>query len=179
MKKIAFVLALFLIIGVVSSFAQDSYTVDLSKLQGMSGTKKPTEGANNKAVPFTRQYDVWGVLFKDLPADIDWTKFNKAKIRIQPYAKNGKALKDAYGQVIISVFYEGNENNWDAAPSVFYPGANVPLKADNIGAAGPAPASKDAGAAITLTKAPGGIIIQNGAPTVATFDVLEVTFFKE
>ena len=179
MKKIAIVLALFLIVGAVGLFAQDRYTIDFSKLQGWGhDDKTATEGNNNRAAPFKRQYDGWGVMFTNLPANINWSQFNRVVVKVKAFNRSGRELRDAYGQIVCSIFYEGTPSNWDTPPSVWSAGPNVPLKADNIGAAGPTNASKDAGVAIALTKAPGGIIVQNTSDMVHTIEIVEVTFFK-
>ena len=170
MKKIAVVLALFLIVGAVSLFAQDRFTLDLSK---------HLDGPRRNPKEFEKQYDHYGILFKDLPANVNWSQFNRVIVRIKCFRNETAELREGFGNLLATIFYEGNPENW-GEPRVFDVGANVPFRAENIGAAGSSSGavSKDSGAPITLTKAPGGIMIQNASATVKYIEVLEITFFK-
>jgi uncharacterized membrane protein len=167
-KLVATLIVFFVVMGTVNLMAQNRITLDLDKNLSAKIT-----------TPFTRNYDVFGITFKDLPTNIDWTQFNRVVVKVQCKRASGRAITDDYGNAVCSIFYEGNPDNWDdPAKPVFYEGANVPIKADNIGSKGPAPISTDRGTPIKLTKAPGGIMIQNTSDTVVLIEVLEITFFK-
>jgi hypothetical protein len=170
MKKLVLTLVVFFVVmGSVSILAQERFTLDLDK----------NLSAKINSPAYTRNYDVYGIMFKDLPTNIDWTQFNRVIVRVQCKRNNGNNLRDDYGNAMFSLFYEGNPNNWDdPTKPVFYEGPNVPLKADNIGANGPAGVCSPRGANIKLTRAPGGIMLQNASPNVYFIEILEITFYK-
>ena len=168
MKKLAIVLALFLIAGSLSLFAQDRYTLTPENL---SAIKNPTA--------FTRQYDVWVVQFVDLPANINWSSFNRVIVRVKISNHSGRELKQGHGNVITTIFYENNPANHDDPKfPLFSIGPNVPFRSENLGETGPAAVSTDKGDRITLNKMPGGIVLQNGNTTTAFIEIMEITFFK-
>jgi hypothetical protein len=166
MKKLAVLFVLFCIVGGVNLFAQDTYTVDLSGLT----VKNPTA--------FPRQYDYHIVSFDNLPADVNWSRFNRVIVRVKFYGANGDEIRQAHGLGITSMYYERNPDN-PHSPEIF-DGANrnVPLKTDNIGLTGPGAASQDNGIRISLNRAPGGIVLQNGNARVAFIELVELTFFR-
>jgi hypothetical protein len=169
-KLVATLIVFFIVMGTVSLMAQAKprLTLDLDKNLSAKVTKA-----------FTRNYDVFGITFKDLPTNIDWTQFDRVVVKVQCKRASGRAINDDYGNGMISIFYEGNPDNWDdPTKPVFYEGANVPIKADNIGAKGPAPISTDRGTPIKMTRAPGGIMVQNASELVGSIEILEITFFK-
>lgn len=162
MKKfVATLIVFFIVMGSVSLLAQDRFTLDLTK--HVSATKNPTA--------FAKQYDYFGIEFIDLPRNINWTQYNRVIVRAQCQRSNGANLRDAEGNAFVMVFYDADGPKFDLGP-------NVPAKEWNIGSNGPGPISTDRGANITLTKAPGGIMLQNGSTSVAYIELLEVTFYK-
>jgi len=164
MKKIGPIfLALFLIVGAVSIFAQDRLTVDLSTLPL---TKNDT--------PFTKNYDDLLITFPAWPSNINWANFNRIIVKAKYFGADGSERKQADTEAMVSLIYDlkGDIRGPDMGP-----GPNTPLKQFNVG--GPSGGiSRDTGSAVRLTKAPEAILFQNSNVNVKFIEVTEITFFK-
>jgi len=164
MKKIGLIfLALFLVVGAVSLFAQDRLTVDLSTLPA---TKNDT--------PFAKNYDDFLIRFPAWPASINWANFNRVVVKAKYFNADGSERRQADGEAMVSLIYDlsGDIRGPDSGP-----GPNTPLKQFNVGG-GSGSIHRDAGSAVRLTKAPEGILFQNSNVNVKFIEVTEITFFK-
>jgi len=174
MKKITMVLALFLLVGVISAFAQDSFTVDLSKLPVKSDKITPAKRGGSA-------YGFYKINFPagTFPASLPWNKYNKIRVVYKYYGKDGAELPQSNNKAMVVLLYdpEGKYEEKDNGP-----GPNTPVKIFNVGGAnGSQKVSSPDGAPITpLTQAPGAILLQRqGSESVACIELIELTFFTK
>jgi len=150
--------------GGISLFAQNRLTVDLSTLP-----------ATRNAAPFTRAWDNFFIQFPPWPANINWSNFNRAIIRIKYFDENGVEIRQSDSRAVAILVY-------DPAGDIFGlpnggPSSNIPLKELNVGG-GSGMVHRDNGARISLDRAPGGINFQNNDLSVRFIEVTEITFFR-
>jgi len=163
MKKFVVFLALFFVV-IGGLFAQNRVSVDLSQLESI-----------RNPVAFTRQFDFWGVNIEGaVPSNVNWTQMNRIIVRVKYFrGANGQTeIRQGSGIAHCHLFYDYS-GNWFDAGNIAIP------RIDNIGLTGPAPASQDQGRAISLTRAPAGIVFQNAAANVTFIEIQEITFFRE
>jgi len=187
MKKITIVLALFLIVGVIGAFAQDSFTVDLSKLANAQpslngdGTIVVRSTAISPSRGGGAAYGFYQVDFPagTFPANLPWADYNRCRVVLRYYRSNGNEIRQGASQAGITIAYDRNgsfEEN-DTGP-----GPNTPVKFWNVGGAnGNQRPSSEAGQSIRpLTRAPEAMWLQRqGNTSVATIELVELTFFKQ
>jgi len=173
MKKIVPIfLALFLIVGAVSLFAQDKLTVNLNTLKAMKmdgnnvSDESTGETVRNKE-PFTRNYDNLPILFTELPANI--TSYRRVTIKAKYFNASGEEIKQADGNAMVTLFY-------DVKADLFTDGnPNLIIKEFNVGG-GSSGISRDRGVAMRLNKPPAGILLQNSNANVKFIEITEITF---
>jgi len=172
MKKITIILALFLLVGVISAFAQDSFTVNLSKLPVKSDKITPAKRGGSA-------YGFYKIVFPagTFPANLPWDKYNRIRVVFKYYKADGTEIAQSNDQAMVVLLYDPDgkyeENDNGAGP-------NTPVKIFNVGGAnGKEKVSSPAGAFIKpLTKAPGAILLQRqGKTSVAAIELIELTFF--
>ena len=175
MKKIAIVLALFLLVGIISAFAQNSFTVDLSKLPAVrnEGPLTPSPGGG-------APYGFWKIDFPEgtFPANLPWAEYNRIRVVFKYFRSNGQEIRQGQSNCMVVIAYNPN-GDLEGPPTS--PGPNTPVKIFNVGGAnGTIRVSSEAGAPITpLRQAPGAIVLQRqGNTAVATIELAELTFFK-
>jgi hypothetical protein len=180
MKKLVVTLIVFFIVmGSVSLMAQTRVTVDLSTVKynyftnadNLYGT--PTPGFKN-AEPFKGIYDGMFIHFAAWPRSIDFTAFDRIIVKVKYYRANGAEIRQGDGQAMAVLVYDPTG---DVKGPEQGAGPNTPLKQFNVGGTS-STISKDAGTALRLTKAPGGILLQNTNVNVKFIEVEEITFFK-
>jgi hypothetical protein len=182
-KLVAVLLVFFLIMGSVSLMAQAKprLTLDLSKLTAVNllpGDKigDPIGGTilmNDE--PFPKNYADLMVLIPEMPG-VDWTAFDRVIIKVKFFREKGKSEvaqpKDGLGMVTILYDVNGDIRGGSGEG----PGPNNPLKTYNLG--GTSSRISTGGSPLRMTKAPGGILIQNSTSDVKFIQLMEVTFFK-
>ena len=174
MKKIAIALVLCLaVIG--TAVAQDSFTVDLSKLPAVKneGRLTPAPGGGN-------DYAFFKIDFPEgtFPEDLPWASYDRIRVIFKYFRSNGAEIRQGNSNCMVVVAYDPN-GDLEGPPQS--PGPNTPVKIFNVGGAnGNVRVSSPAGAPIRpLTRAPGAILLQRqGNPSVATIELVELTFFK-
>jgi len=171
MKKIAIALVLCLIvIGTVA--AQDSFTVDLSKL-----------GEVRNPEPITTPYGAFTILFPEgtFPENLPWSTYNRIRVVFKYFRANGAEIRQGNENAFVVVVYDPKG---DVAGPPQGPGPNTPVKIFNVGGSNnrSGAVSSPAGAGITpLTKAPGAIMLQRqgDGSAVRFIELVELTFFKQ
>jgi hypothetical protein len=164
MKKIGPIfLALFLIVGAVSIFAQDRLSVDLSTLP-----------LTKNATPFVKNYDDLLITFPEWPSSINWSNFNRIIVKAKYFNADGSERRQADTEAMVSLIYD---LNGDIRGPDMGPGPNTPLKQFNVGGSSGS-VHRDTGSAVRLTKAPQAILLQNSNVNVKFIEVTEITFFK-
>jgi hypothetical protein len=172
MKKITMILGFFLLVGVIGAFAQESFTVNLSKLPVKSDKITAARKGGDA-------YGFYKIVFPagTFPADLPWAKYNRIKVVYKYYKKDGTEIAQGNDQAMVVLLYdpdgkyEENDNG---------PGPNTPVKIFNVGGAnGKEKVSSPEGSFIKpLTKAPGAILLQRqGKTSVGTIELIELTFF--
>ena len=186
MKKIAIVLVLcLLVVGI--AVAQDSVTVDISKLEGavpsLSGDGTMVVRNQSRLTPSPgggNDYAFWIQTLPEgtFPADAPWATYDKIRVKFRYYRANGNAIRQGNSNCMVVIMYDAAGDS-EGPPQG--PGPNTPVKIFNVGGAnGNVRISSPAGAPIRpLTKAPGGIVMQRqGNSSIATIELEELTFFK-
>jgi hypothetical protein len=165
MKKLAVTLTLFLIVmGSVGLFAQDRLTVDLKTLP-----------LTRNAEAFKARWDDLMIVFPAWPATINWPNFNRVVVKIKYFDANNREIRQQDGQAILSLVEDPNGDI--RGPGTEGPSPNIPYKTYNVGG-GSSSISRDTGAMVRFTKAPGAILIQNADANVKFIEVQEITFFR-
>jgi hypothetical protein len=182
MKKIAIVLVLFLLVGIVGVFAQDSFRVDISKLPGATpeGTVRSTSMTPSKGGGAPYAYFKIDFPEGTFPADLPWANYNRIRVVFKYYRANGAEIRQGNGNAMVVIAYDPNGDLEGPPQSA---GPNTPVKIFNVGGNQNAggPVSSEGGSRITpLTRAPGAILLQrNGNSAVASIELVELTFFKQ
>ena len=186
MKKIAIALLLCLLV-VGMAVAQDSVTVDISKLPGavpsLNGDGTIVVRNQNRLTPSPgggNDYAFWIQALPEgtFPADAPWSTYDKIRVVFRYYRSNGNEIRQGNSNCMVVVMYDPAGDSEGPANG---PGPNTPVKIFNVGGAnGNVRVSSPAGSTIRpLTKAPGGIVMQRqGNGSVATIELVELTFFK-
>jgi len=190
MKKIgiifAIVVALTLVAGCASSGGGSSvsgggggdlkpYSVDLSTLSyrvfSNSGNNLITNVAKGtkNATPLPTQWDGVLFLFSDFPVDV--TKYKRVTINAKYYDSTGAEIKQSDGKAMVVVIYD---INGDLKGPELGAGKNTPLKEFNLGGFSGI-VSTDKGTRLTLTKAPGGVLLQAADPSVKFIEITQFT----
>ncbi|MDR2964677.1 MAG: hypothetical protein LBU88_02760 [Treponema sp.] len=171
MKKFAIALVLCLIVT-AGVFAQDSFTVDLSKL----GELKNSE-------PINTPYGMFVINFPEgtFPANLPWAQYNRIRVIFKYFRANGAEVRQGNENAFVVLVYDPNG---DVAGPPQGPGPNTPVKIFNVGGSNnrSGAISSPAGAGITpLTQAPGAILLQRQGPDspVRFIELVELTFFKQ
>jgi hypothetical protein len=172
MKKITMFLALFVLVGVIGAFAQNSFTVKLSGLPVKSDKITPAKRGGPG-------YGFYKIVFPagTFPADLPWAKYNRIRVVFKYYKSDGTEIPQGNDKAMVVLLYDPDgkyeENDNGAGP-------NTPVKIFNVGGAnGDVKVSSADGAFIKpLTKAPGAILLQRqGSSSVAAIELVELTFF--
>jgi len=156
---------LFLIVmGSVGLFAQDKLTVDLKTLP-----------MTRNAAPFTKQYDDLLIEFPAWPSTINWANFNRVIVKVKYFDASNKEIPQGNDKALLSIVEDPKGDI--RGPGDAVPSPNIPFKTFNVGGSYSS-VSKDTGAAVKFTKAPGAILLQNASDSVKFIEVQEITFFK-
>jgi hypothetical protein len=172
MKKFVIILALFLIVGAISVFAQDSFTVNLSQLPAVRNPE-----------PIESPYGAFMIEFPEgiFPANLPWAQYNRIRVVFKYFRANGTTeVRQGNENAFVVLVYDPNG---DVSGPPQGPGPNTPVKIFNVGGNNNATGavSSEGGAGITpLTKAPGAIMLQRQGPStpVRYIELVELTFFK-
>ena len=122
MKKIAILIVLCLIVvGAVA--AQDSFTVDLSKL-----------GEVRNPEPINSPYGAYTILFPEdtFPANLPWSQYNRIRVVYKYFRGNGNEIRQGNENAFVVLVYDPNG---DVAGPPQGPGPNTPVKIFNVGGA--------------------------------------------
>ena len=141
----------------------DRLEVDLSTLP-----------ATINAKPFEKNYDDFPIIFPAWPANIDWTNFNRAIIRVKYYYDDMEEIDPSDGQAMVSLVYDIT-GDW-RGPEMG-PGPNTPLKHFNLGGYSGS-LHLENGARIRLERAPEMILFQNSNVNVSFIELTELVFFR-
>ena len=171
MKRIGIVLVLSLIV-VGAAVAQDSFTVDLSKL-----------GEVRNSEPIATPYGAFMINFPEgtFPANLPWSQYNRIRVVFKYFRSNGNEIRQGNENAFVVLVYDPTG---DIAGPPQGPGPNTPVKIFNVGGSNnrSGAVSSEAGAGITpLTRAPGAIMLQRqGEGSAVRFiELVELTFFKQ
>jgi len=151
------------------------FSVDLSTLSyRMFSDKTNSLGAATakgvkNATPIPGQWDGVFFIFSDFPVDV--TKYKRVTINAKYYDGKGAEITQADGKTMVVVVYD---LNGDLKGPEMGAGKNTPLKEFNVGGFS-GMVSQDKGSRITLTKAPGGILLQAADPSVKYIEVTQFT----
>ena len=124
--------------------------------------------------PFENQLDEFPILFPEWSDDIDWSYFNRIRVRARYYDSDLRELLPRNAMGIVSLIYDPDVE-WGDLPEDT--DTNTPFRAINLmGHSGAV--SMEGGAVLFLDKAPLVILFQNATPDVAFIEVTEITFFS-
>jgi len=189
MKKIGIVLAIVVgmafFVGCPTAHPADTpaqstatgktYSVDLNtlnyKIFSDSGNSLSGGGAGKKnATALPKRWD--GVLFtfSGVPADV--TKFNRVTVNAKYFDSKGDEIAQGDGKAMCVLIYD---INGDLKGPEMGPGKNTPIKEFNVGGFSGL-VSTDKGVRVTLTQAPGGILVQAADASVKFIELTQVTF---
>jgi hypothetical protein len=192
MKKIGvfltIVLALALIVGCASSGGSsggkaaaaggataEPYSVDLSPTTfGMfsdsaNNVTNPGKGVRN-TIPFAKRYD--GVLFYLSGITADLSQYRRITINATCFDAKGEEIAPKDGNAMVVVIYDPKG---DLKGPEMGAGKNTPLKEFNIGGFS-GMVHKPNGSRLTLSQAPGAILLQCSSDAVKFIEITEVTF---
>jgi len=128
------------------------------------------KGVRNKSA-FTKQWDDLMLLFPEFPG-VDFSQYKRVTIRCKYFDESGNEITQSNSKVMVSLIYDINRDirgpGRDIAP-------NIPLKEFNLGGVD-GDISREGGAAVTLTKAPGAILFQNSVEDVKYIEATEIVF---
>ncbi|WP_461248178.1 hypothetical protein [Treponema sp. R6D11] len=127
----------------------------------------PGKGVKS-ATPLKAQYD--GVLFLLPPFDTDVTKYKRITVTAKFFDAKGGEMNQKGGGAMIVIVYDPKG---DLEGPEMGAGKNTPLKEFNFG--GMSMVHTQNGSRITLTQAPGAILLQCTNPLVKFFELTEVT----
>ena len=166
-KAVIFLVLCFIVVG--GLFAQ-SFTVDLSKLPSVRNTE-----------PITSSYGFHKIDFPEgtFPEDLDWTRFNRVRVKFDYFRANGGVVRQGNSNAMVVFAYDPDG---DMAGPPMGPGPNTPIKIFNVGGAnGNIRVSSEAGAPISIERAPGCVLLQREGPDspVRFIEVKEITFFRQ
>jgi len=151
------------------------YSLDLSGLsykifnQTAKTLGSDGKGAKN-TTPLAKRWD--GVLFV-LPeiSGVDFTKYKRITINAKYYDGSGGEIAQGDGRVMVVLVYD---ITGDLEGPEMGAGKNTPLKEFNVGGFS-GMVSSDKGSRLTLTKAPGGVLLQASDPSVKFIELTQVT----
>jgi len=192
MKKIgivlAIVVALTLVVGCASSGgSKDSgggggggatpktYSVDLNTLNYKifnQSSKTLTGGGAGKinATPLPKRWD--GILFTFADFPVDVTKFSRVTINAKYFNEKKEEIAQGDGRAMVVLVYDVTG---DLEGPEMGPGKNTPVKEFNLGGFSGL-VSTDKGVRVTLSKAPGGILLQAADANVKFIELTQITF---
>jgi len=155
--------------------AAKTYSVDLGtlsyKIFSDSANSLSGGGTGNKnTVALPKRWD--GVLFtfSGVPADV--TRFNRVTVNAKYYDSKGAEIAQGDGKVMCVLIYD---LAGDLKGPEMGPGKNTPVKEFNVGGFSGL-VSADKGVRVTLSQAPGGILLQAADASVKFIELTQVTF---
>jgi len=155
------------------------YVVDLDTLQvaplgqgDIVGT--PVPGRRNTNA-FTKNYDDLFIVLPQFPVDV--TKYSRLTLKAKYFNAAGEEITQADGQAMVSVIEDITVKDSKfirgGGAEGIYP--NIPIKEYNVGGYS-STLSKDKGARMRYSKAPGGILFQNSNTGVKFIEVTGIIF---
>ena len=122
--------------------------------------------------PLEEPLSEFPIYFPEWEDDIDWSYFNRIRVKVKYYSDDMIELAPHNGMGIVMLVYDPDED-WSELKDGHNP--NTPLRASNLmGQSGAV--SMEGGSWLFMDKAPSIILFQNVSPDVAFIEVTEITF---
>lgn len=173
MKKITIVLALFLLVGLVGAFAQDSFSYDISKFP-----------VTRNATAFTKQYDDFFIPLPEVSEDL--TRYRNVIIRAKSFDADGNLITRGHNKAMATILVDSSlvATNMDA-PAIrqdghsnhIWKGFNISNR-DNLPGSDAVSSNRGAPAMIRGKANPTGILLQNLNADVKFIEIEEITFLR-
>ena len=145
----------------VTAEFSDYYTVDLETLPEVKNS-----------APFTIEYDDFLIKFPEFFKEIDFTSFSRITINCKYFDSGNTEISQRNSHAMVVLIYDADG---DIRGPTDVPGPNTPLKEFHLGGAW-GRVSKEAGADLSLDKAPEAILFQNANLYVKYIEVTEIKF---